>query len=205
MNKDDKYLAYLTRPQYLNLKEIHFDTRMYNLDRMIWDKEIYEKNEVYLEDIYLGEGFKIQRLILANFKHYFVLENRVDEYLPLVFWVNTLGISEEEPQQLIDLIACFKYSNPIRSIRTENGEIRKAIHIGNMFNGYVKQKGIPINQRSSEDELYKDVEKYIHGEDTEFEFKYSIFEDFLIIYRAKQKKQLNKIDFNELLGLNEKG
>ena len=63
----------------------------------------------------------------------------------MVFWVNTLEISEEEPQQLINLIACYKYSNLIRSIQMKNGEIKEAFHIGNMFNGYVKQKGIAIN------------------------------------------------------------
>ena len=68
----------------------------------------------------------------------------------------------------------------------------------------LNKKALQLIIKSSEDELYKEVEKYIHDEATEFEFKYSIFEDFLIIYRAKQKREPIKMDFDELLGLKEK-
>ncbi|KGR83643.1 hypothetical protein [Lysinibacillus boronitolerans] len=179
---EHNFIPYLTRLQYKNLNKINKETNMYNIQNMIWDAKIYADNTKFIQDIFIAKTYKIQRLTLTNYKHYFILEQKPDEYKPLLFWVNTLNISNPEPQNIQKIMTYRMVPNDIHLVSLNN-ERYITIHVGNMLFDYAKIKSLPMNKRT-EEELFLDFEKYLNGDASQLEFKYSIFNKTCIIYRV---------------------
>lgn len=95
---------------------------------------------------------------------------------------NTLNISNPEPQNIEKIMTYRMVPNDIHLVSLNN-ERYITIHVGNMLFDYAKIKSLPMNKRT-EEELYLDFEKYLNGDASQLEFKYSIFNKTCIIYRV---------------------
>lgn len=180
---EQNFLAYLTRPQYNNLSKINDLTNMYNLNDMIWNK-IYDDNYKFVKDIFTTKNYKIQRITLLNYNHYFILEQKADEHKPLLFWVNTLGRNFPEPNNIEKIITYNMDPNDLQVVSLNNKKYI-CIHVGNMLFDYAKFTNKSMSKKT-EEEFYDDFKNYLNGDDDRLKFKYSIFNDTIIIYRVKK-------------------
>lgn len=183
MNQKPFY-PYLTRLNYLKLKEINEKYNIYNIDRMIWDGQIYMDNLNYIKTIFKKDDYEIQNLSLPNFDHYFILQNKAEEMKPLLFWVNVL-MNHDIPN---DLKYIFTYkTNPNEfHLITLNNKRYSLVHVGNMVVEYSKLKGYIKLNRNVMESFYKDFTDFINGKLTKFKFSYSIIENTCIVYRVKE-------------------
>ncbi|RDV35893.1 hypothetical protein [Lysinibacillus capsici] len=178
------YYAYLTRLNFLKLKEISEEYNIYDINRMIWDGQIYFDNLNYIHTILKKNDYEIQKLSLPNFDHYFILQNKADETKPILFWVNVLD-NLDIPN---DLKYIFTYkTNPNEfQLITLNNIRYSLVHVGNMIVEYSKLKGFNKLNRNVMELFYKDFNAFVTGNLTTFKFSYSIIENTCIVYRVKE-------------------
>lgn len=178
------YYPYLTRLNFLKLKEINQKYNIYDINQMNWDGQIYFDNLNYIETVLKKNDYEIQKISLPNFDHYFILQNKANEMKPLLFWANVLD-NNDIPN---DLKYIFTYkTNPNEfHLITINNKRYTLVHVGNMIVKYSKLKGYNSMNRNVMEVFYKDFNDFINGKRTKFIFSYSIIENTCIVYRVKE-------------------
>lgn len=185
MNRPNKFLPYLTRPTYLKTRQMLKETGELNVNRMIWDRDIYLMYQNEVVDIVKINNGILQKLEYMGCELFFIREDKASEMFPLLFWVNILEIGGSFENKLNDDMITFNVDEKEIYSLTINGRVYKTIHIGNVLTRYITNiKKISFDSQSV-NYFYKDVQDYLDGIQDNIKFEVSTFGNHAIVYRVK--------------------
>ncbi|MDM8102793.1 hypothetical protein [Oceanobacillus oncorhynchi] len=173
---------HITRYNYLKIHDIdNRDVqsgrkRTFNVNRMIWERDIYQKNKQQLKVIYEQPSYKIQKLDYEEYILFFIREN--SPVRNNLFWVNTLPKGTSYKNHEDESIMTYRLGewNKGKSVNI-NDQVYNALHTGHAFTEYNKVT------LKSEESFWDAFKKSLQSQDEDSRFKYSVFKSFIIVFK----------------------
>lgn len=175
---------HITRYTY---KKIYQEIPSIDLNRMIWDNEIYLNNKSRLVELKRFNNGTLYELVFNEYRLFFIREQQQEPYRNNVFWVNILQIGTKYDQYKNESIITFKFGEFQKGNRIiVNDKIYTAVHTGNSYNRYCQLAKQNSSKVISEKEFWNDIEKNLNGDSSEIEFITSTFGDYMIVHGLKK-------------------
>jgi hypothetical protein len=187
LNKISDPFFHITRYTY---KKIQQEIPTINLNRMLWDRDIYLNHKDDLIELKKFNNGTLFELLYKGYRLFFISEYQKEPYRNNVFWVNILNQGTLYDKYKNEDIITYKFGDFQKGNQIIVNDKRYiAVHTGNSFNRYCQIKNINFSNPTSERSYWTEVSASLNGQNYELEFVTSVFGDYMIVHSVKENSR----------------